>query len=80
MTHFVKPGELFDIVADQLIDDGFKIDWVGFGRTVSAKQKKKKKIKYTCPDCGLNAWGKPDLNLICGECESQLEINEIDLG
>lgn len=26
------------------------------------------KLKYTCPGCGVNAWGKPWLKLMCGEC------------
>jgi len=27
---------------------------------------KKNKLKYTCPQCQTNVWGKADLNLICG--------------
>lgn len=34
-------------------------------------EKKKNKIKYTCPGCDANAWGKPELKLICGECEER---------
>jgi len=30
---------------------------------------KKNKVKYTCPTCQTNVWGKADLNLICGDCE-----------
>jgi hypothetical protein len=26
------------------------------------------KMKFTCPECGQNAWGKPDTQLICGAC------------
>jgi len=26
------------------------------------------RIKYTCPGCQNNAWGKPKLKLICGDC------------
>lgn len=26
------------------------------------------KCKFSCPTCGVNAWGKPGLNLICGDC------------
>ncbi len=29
--------------------------------------------KYTCPECEINAWGKPDLKLICGACNVDLE-------
>lgn len=42
----------------------------------SEKQKKetnRNKVKYTCPDCDSNVWGKPKLNVWCGECDSQLE-------
>ncbi|MCZ2157181.1 MAG: hypothetical protein LC114_25355, partial [Bryobacterales bacterium] len=26
------------------------------------------RVRYSCPQCGVNAWGKPDLNLVCGDC------------
>lgn len=29
---------------------------------------KKNKVKYTCPNCQTNVWGKPELNIICGDC------------
>ena len=31
------------------------------------------RTKYTCPNCGLNAWAKADVVLICGACEVALE-------
>ncbi len=31
------------------------------------------KIKYTCPECGLNAWGKAGLRLKCVDCDMELE-------
>lgn len=37
----------------------------------SDEKKKKNKVKYTCIKCSTNVWGKPDLNIICGECSSQ---------
>jgi transcription elongation factor Elf1 len=30
--------------------------------------KKASKTKFTCPQCGQNAWAKPYAALICGEC------------
>jgi len=33
-----------------------------------ARAKKSSKTKFTCPDCGQNAWAKPGALLICGEC------------
>lgn len=32
------------------------------------------KSKFTCPSCEANAWGKPTLNLICGDCDEEMEI------
>ena len=33
----------------------------------------KSKVCYQCPGCGIKLWGKPDLSVICGECEVPLE-------
>lgn len=40
--------------------------------------KPKTREKFTCPCCGANAWGKPDLKLICEPC-SDLESDEIKI-
>lgn len=41
-----------------------------------AEPKPKNKIKYTCPTCQANVWGKPALKLICGECMETMESKE----
>lgn len=33
----------------------------------------KSKVAFQCPDCGDKAWGKPSLNIICGNCSVHLE-------
>lgn len=33
---------------------------------------KSNRRKYSCPKCEINAWGKPGLSLICGECQEPL--------
>ena len=38
------------------------------------------KTKYTCPTCGLNAWSKPDINLVCGDCEERTNADGSDDG
>lgn len=30
------------------------------------------KMKFTCPECGLNAWAKMGAHLVCGDCEETL--------
>lgn len=34
----------------------------------------KNKVKYTCPGCGTNVWGKPQLAISCDECEQAFEV------
>jgi hypothetical protein len=31
-------------------------------------KKNASKTKFECPQCGLNAWAKPDARLLCGDC------------
>ncbi len=39
------------------------------------KSKNKNKVKYCCPECGVNLWGKSSLDIICGDCRiSFMEI------
>lgn len=35
----------------------------------------RKKTKYTCPECKINVWGKPNLRIRCEECESLFVVN-----
>ncbi|WP_128094885.1 SprT-like domain-containing protein [Brucella pituitosa] len=32
--------------------------------------------RYTCPSCELNAWAKPGVRLICGECDEPMAAAE----
>lgn len=76
MTHYVLPGGLFDQVASQLLATGATIHWASRTTDISGAPKKKKKqtrSKFTCPDCGLNVWAKPEAYVICGDCNIQLE-------
>lgn len=43
------------------------------GEEAAAEAKKKLKVKYTCPKCGCNVWGKPGLKISCEECEESFE-------
>jgi hypothetical protein len=40
--------------------------------------KAKQKVKYCCPDCDNAAWGKPKLNIMCGDCEKTMECDVPD--
>jgi hypothetical protein len=47
---------------------GFQLHWQSAPQGEQAKAKKASKTKYTCPECGQNAWAKPGTLLICGDC------------
>ncbi len=73
MTHYIIPGGKFEEVTKVLLDRGYTIPWKFiFEDAEKSKKKRASKTKYTCPDCGLNAWGKPDIDIICGSCEVAL--------
>lgn len=36
-------------------------------------REQKKKIKYSCPECATNVWGKPGLGIMCTCCNRILE-------
>lgn len=76
MTHYVAPGGLFEREIQALLDSGFALRWQSGGRASRGKGSAKNKIKYTCPDCGQNAWAKPGARLICGDCEQPMEHDE----
>jgi predicted SprT family Zn-dependent metalloprotease len=76
MTHYIEAGGKFSTECAELIRNGFDLFYIELWEEGSAARKKKaaaNKTKYTCPDCGLNVWAKPSLNLICGDCQVQLE-------
>jgi ribosomal protein S27AE len=60
-----------------LLAKGFAIPWQAMTRDEeAAKKKAASNTKYTCPDCGVNAWAKPDVRLLCGECETELAAED----
>ena len=38
----------------------------------------KNKVKYTCPECGANVWGKPELAILCVKCDENFEVASPD--
>lgn len=38
------------------------------------RPKSRSKTKYSCPNCEINVWGKPNLNIRCGDCDESLTV------
>ena len=50
----------------------------GVDGTEGKEPKKATRIKYSCPSCGINVWGKPALRLRCAECEDSPLFEEME--
>lgn len=66
------PEEIIDEILSELEDNDV------FGEMVAIKNpkpKSKNKVKFSCPGCGLNVWGKETVRVICADCGVLLERN-----
>jgi predicted SprT family Zn-dependent metalloprotease len=68
VSHYIIEGGAFDKAEKKFKG---KIAWRGTTGTSSAK-KGSKRTKYSCPMCGTNAYGKPGLSLLCGDCDEYM--------
>lgn len=78
VTHIIEPDGPFQRACVRYLATGTAVlyqDRAGDGEA-SRKKKALSKTKYTCPVCGLNAWAKPAIFLICGECSEELEAED----
>ena len=69
MTHYVIPGP-FRAAAQDLIDRGWLVPYFDLG--IDQAKKVNSKTKFSCDGCGANAWAKPTIFLVCGDCELQM--------
>jgi predicted SprT family Zn-dependent metalloprotease len=69
VTHYIIEGGRYALAVAKLKASGFSLRWQSRSGQEAERQKKAaSKTKYTCPSCELNAWAKPGVVLICGEC------------
>lgn len=40
-------------------------------------RQKRNKVKYTCPDCQANVWGKAELEILCGRCGKNFKAVQV---
>lgn len=79
VSHYIIPNGRYAKAYATLQAEGVRLHWQSgagcdqqgrAGKTAGkqANAKQASKTKYTCLDCGQNAWAKPDTLLICGTC------------
>jgi hypothetical protein len=67
MSHFIMAGGAFERTTAELLASGFALTWaIPEGDKPGGKSGKR--IKYTCPQCHVNAWAKPNTRLSCDDC------------
>ena len=74
VSHFIIPNGSFDKACAKLLNSGFTLDLQQAPRLI--ENTKKNKLKYTCPNCGINAWAKHGIKLACGKCMIQMNCEE----
>ena len=76
MNDYPTPDGVFLEALDRM-PDAFKMPFIsieGMAKAAAAadgsatEPKPKNKVKYSCPSCAVNIWGKPNINAICGVC------------
>jgi predicted SprT family Zn-dependent metalloprotease len=86
VTHYIIPGGAYAKACAKLKAKGFQLHWQSAPKGKQARAKRESKTKFTCTECGQNAWAKPDAQLICGNCYNEgegdlyLMLSELERG
>jgi hypothetical protein len=70
ISHYIAQDGPFDHAAEELLGAGFTLTWADVVSDDAEGTNKSNRTKYTCPECGISVWGKPALNLLCGDCST----------
>jgi ribosomal protein L37AE/L43A len=74
VRHYIVPGGPFALACVELVKSGFAVRHVELWGGKHARKR-----KYICPVCGLNAWSRPAVKLVCGDCNQRMEGEEMDI-
>lgn len=77
-SHYIVAGGRYArVFADLVAQSNFTALYVELWDDADArKAKSASKTRYTCPSCELNAWAKPGVRLVCGECDESMAAAE----
>lgn len=75
MTHYIDEEGEFATHCAELLKGGFVLPFVELWDEAKAgKSRAKNKTKFVCECCGAAAWGKPELKIVCAECEELMIV------
>ena len=72
MTDYPIPGGPFMKCFAKLAATGWKLNLQSAFRPGPKVTTPNSKTKFTCSQCFANAWGKPDLQILCLPCRVQM--------
>lgn len=72
MTHYINPSGNYCGKVALFLKDGKVIGYQDRPTITIKRSRSKNKVKYSCPTCGLNAWGKEEIQIICGADKAEL--------
>ena len=84
MAHYIIDGGAFDQSYERIAATGWKLNLQSAAVAGPSGNPKNSKTKFTCSECGQNAWGKPDLAVRCDHCgikmvaETKAEVASYD--
>jgi hypothetical protein len=79
MSDYIIPGDRFDQSYDKLAATGWRLNLESAPRA-GVPGNTNSKTKFTCEQCQQNAWGKPNLFVICGLCGSIMTTKKKQVG
>ena len=78
--YIIEAGPYARAFAELAAQPDFSALYVELWDDADARKKRKaksaSKTRYTCPSCELNAWAKPGVRLVCGECDELMAAAE----
>lgn len=90
MSHYIEEGGAFQRACRTLLESGLVMPWhtvrpphvdEGWDHDGDdddkTMKKRASKTKYSCLNCGVNAWAKPEVSLLCGTCHRELVSSAI---
>ena len=79
MTHYIEEGGPYARAYARMESPRILYkDVHDAGESATRKKKAASKTKYTCPGCEANAWAKPGMKLVCGDCSEAMIAQDLE--
>jgi predicted SprT family Zn-dependent metalloprotease len=75
VSHTIEKGGKFEVACKKLLKTGLTLPFSErrFTEKETQRAKAKQKVAYQCDGCDAKVWGKPGMNVVCGDCDETME-------